>query len=48
MAKTRIKTMTFTLPVEIQELLREISKETGLKMSTIIAQSIKKFNNDRS
>ncbi len=36
--------MTFTLPEETRELLREINKKTGLKMSTIVDQAIQLLN----
>lgn len=39
--------MTFTLPEEIQDLLKRIGKETGLKLSTIVSQAVIKFEENR-
>lgn len=35
--------MTFSVSSELEKLLREISKRTGLKMSTIVEKAVKEW-----
>lgn len=38
--------MTFTIPENVEQILREISETTGLKMSTIIEKGILLFQKE--
>lgn len=40
------KRLNISLPEETEKLLRLISKETGLKMSTVIDKAIKLFKKE--
>lgn len=47
MKKSRKVRMTFSFPIEIEVILRELADKTGLKMSMIVEKGINLFKENQ-